>query len=107
MVYYRYTKPFQGGSPVFSNEKITISGVFPNPATTSAALEYEITGEIREAKITISNVLGNGIGEYRLTRDNRKLQFDTSDFAPGVYFYTLFVDGKSLFTRKLIIRHSS
>ena len=106
-VTYRYTKPFQGGAPVFSNEKITVSGVFPNPATTSAALEYEITGEIREAKITISNVLGNGIGEYRLTRDNRKLQFDTSDFAPGVYFYTLFVDGKSLFTRKLIIRHSS
>ncbi len=97
----------QGGSPVFTNEKITVSGIFPNPAITSAALEYEITGELREAKIIISNVLGSSIGEYKLTKDARKMQFDTSDFAPGIYFYTLSVDGKSLFTRKLVVRRTS
>jgi len=97
----------QGGSPVFSNEKITISGIFPNPATSYAALEYEITGDLREAKITISNVLGNSISEHRLTREARKLQFDISDYAPGIYFYTLSIDGTSLFTRKLVVRHSS
>lgn len=97
----------QGGSPVFTSEKITISGIFPNPASTSASLEYEITGDLRDAKIIISNVLGSSLGEYKLTKDLRKVQFDTSEFAPGIYFYTLSVDGKSLFTRKLIIRHSS
>ena len=97
----------QGGNPVFTNEKITVSGIFPNPASTSAALEYEITGELRDAKIIISNVLGSSLGEYKLTRDAHKVQFNTAEFAPGIYFYTLSVDGKSLFTRKLIIRHSS
>jgi hypothetical protein len=106
-VKYAHMTFMQGGSPVFTNEKITVSGVFPNPASTSAALEYEITGELKEAKIIISNVLGSSLGEYKLTRDAHKVQFNTAEFAPGIYFYTLSVDGKSLFTRKLIIRHSS
>ncbi|MDJ1466641.1 T9SS type A sorting domain-containing protein [Cytophagaceae bacterium DM2B3-1] len=105
-VKYTHTT-FQGGVPAFSNDKITISGIYPNPATTSAALEYDITGELKEAKILISNVLGSSIGEYKLTREGHKMQLDTSEFAPGIYFYTLSVDGKSIFTRKLIIRHSS
>lgn len=98
---------FQNGSPVFSNEKITVSGVFPNPAFATATLEYEITGEMKETKFTLSNVLGSAVAEYKLSRESRKLQFAVTDFAPGIYFYTLSADGKSLFTRKLIIRHPS
>ncbi len=98
---------FQNGSPVFSNDKITVSGVFPNPAFATATLEYEITGELKEAKFTLSNVLGSSVAEYKLSRESRKLQFAVTDFAPGIYFYTLSTDGKSLFTRKLIIRHPS
>lgn len=98
---------FQNGSPIFSNEKITVSGVFPNPAFATATLEYEITGELKEAKFTLSNVLGSSVAEYKLSKDSRKLQFAVTDFAPGIYFYTLSTDGKSLFTRKLIIRHPS
>lgn len=98
---------FQGGNPVFSDDNITVSGVFPNPASATATLEYEITGEMKEAKFTLSNVLGSAVAEYKLSRESRKLQFTVIDFAPGIYFYTLSTDGKSLFTRKLIIRHSS
>ncbi len=101
-----YTKKsLQNGAPIFSNEKISISGFYPNPVGAVATMEYEISGNLKEAKITLTNVLGNVVTEQKLIREMRKIQFTTTDYPPGIYFYTLSVDGKSVFTRKLVIRH--
>lgn len=95
---------------LFNNEHISVSSIYPNPASTSAAIKYRFTGGLREAKIVLCNVLGNVVGEYRLSRETgemTELHISTSALASGVYFYTLSLDGRNVVTRKLIVRHPS
>ncbi|CAA9331050.1 MAG: hypothetical protein AVDCRST_MAG56-7797 [uncultured Cytophagales bacterium] len=95
---------------LFNNEHISVSSIYPNPASTSAAIRYRFTGGLRDAKIVLCNVLGNVVGEYRLSRETRdmtELHITTSSLASGVYFYTLSLDGRNVVTRKLIVRHPS
>jgi hypothetical protein len=95
------------GEILFSNEKISISSAYPNPASAYASIDYHLLKNTDNAKITLCNVLGNVVGEYTLIRDARTLHISTLELNSGVYFYTLSVDGKSLITRKLIIKHHS
>ncbi len=95
------------GDVLFSNEKISISNVYPNPASAYASIDYQLARNTDKAKIVLCNVLGNVVGEYTLIRDAKTLHISTLELNSGVYFYTLSVDGKSLVTRKLIIKHHS
>jgi hypothetical protein len=95
------------GEILFSNEKISISSVYPNPASAYASIDYHLFNDTDNAKIILCNVLGNVVGEYTLIRDAKRLHISTLELNSGVYFYTLSVDGKSLITRKLIIKHHS
>jgi hypothetical protein len=95
------------GEILFSNEKISISSVYPNPASAYASIDYQLLKDTDKAKIILCNVLGNVVGEYTLIRDAKTLHISTLELNSGVYFYTLSVDGKSLVTRKLIIKHHS
>ncbi len=92
---------------LFNNEDISVSSIYPNPASTSASVKYRFLGGLRDAKIVLCNVLGNVVGEYRLSRDLNELQISTNALASGVYFYTLSLDGRNVVTRKLIVRHPS
>jgi hypothetical protein len=95
---------------LFNNEQISVSSIYPNPASTSAAVKYRFVGGLRDAKIVLCNVLGNVVGEYRLSRDAKEmteLHIATNSLASGVYFYTLSLDGRNIVTRKLIVRHPS
>lgn len=98
---------------LFANEQISVSSIYPNPASSSASVKYRFLGGLRDARIVLCNVLGNVVGEYRLNKESREskelteLQITTSTLASGVYFYTLSLDGRNVVTRKLIIRHPS
>jgi hypothetical protein len=92
---------------LFSNDKISISSVYPNPASAIASIDYVLGGNTTHAKIILCNVLGNVVGEYTLVKDARRLNISTLELTSGVYFYALYVDGKNLVTRKLIIKHNS
>ena len=96
----------QDDEKLYSSNKITISAIYPNPASTQAAINYELNDEVVRAKVVLCNVLGNIVGEYSLSRDAKKLIISTQDFASGVYFYTLNVDGKNVVNRRLIVKHN-
>ena len=95
------------GDILFSDDKISISSVFPNPASAYASIDYNLTNQTHSAKIILCNVLGNVVREYTLVRDARRLNISTLELTSGVYFYSLYIDGKNLVTRKLIIKHNS
>lgn len=97
----------QVGDLLFSNEKISISSIYPNPASSYASIDYNLSNQRDQAKIILCNVLGNVVGEYPLVKDAKRLYISTQELSSGVYFYTLSVEGKSLITKKLIIRHQS
>jgi hypothetical protein len=85
-------------------DAITISEVYPNPSNRVAQLDYKLKKRETLAKITINSFIGNTVAEYELDPERSSLLINVSDFNPGVYFYTLFVDNKNIVTKKLVVK---
>lgn len=90
---------------LYTSDQISISNIYPNPASDKAELDYAITGNVREAKIMIYNVLGASVGSYNLSKMDRKLYVNTREMPTGVYFYQLSIEGKKVATKKMLVRH--
>ncbi|WP_375581172.1 T9SS type A sorting domain-containing protein [Marivirga tractuosa] len=88
----------------FEKGDIVVNSFFPNPAVKNAIMEYKISSYESEAKITLQNVLGSIVSTYELSPDQNKLNINTEDLNPGVYFYTLSIKDEGLATRKLIVK---
>ncbi|TFV93355.1 T9SS type A sorting domain-containing protein [Algoriphagus kandeliae] len=85
-------------------DAIRISDVYPNPSNRIAQLDYVLKKPQANAKITINSFIGNPVAEFVLDPDQNTLVINVSDFHPGVYFYTLFVDNKNIVTKKLVVK---
>ena len=94
------------GDKLFSNEKLTVSNIYPNPANDFATVDYVITGNVNEASMSFYNLLGNEVANYELDKNDRKLKVPTTNWDSGVYLYQLVVDGKKVVTKKLLVRHN-
>ena len=90
---------------LFSSERLTVSNIYPNPADDHADIDYVISSQVGEAKITFYNVLGSEMKEEVLEKDQRKVRISTKEWNNGIYLYQLSSDGKSLVTKKLLVRH--
>jgi hypothetical protein len=93
-----------GGKDNFTHKDIKISEIYPNPSSRIAQLDYEIVNPKSKAKISINSFIGNPIAEYELDPTRTSLVINVTDFQPGVYFYTLFVDNKNVVTKKLQVK---
>lgn len=91
-------------SLVFQSKDITIHDVYPNPVSDHAFIEYRIITESIKANVVIHNILGMPMGDYELPTYENRVKIYTEDLAPGVYFYTLYLDNDGVLTRKLIVR---
>ena len=91
---------------LFSNEKLTVSNIYPNPANDFANIDYAITGNVNDASMSFYNLLGTEVANYELDKNERKLKVPTSNWDSGVYLYQLVVDGKKVVTKKLLVRHN-
>ena len=90
---------------LYANEKITVSNIYPNPASKYAELDYSISGDIRDAKVIFYNVLGSQMQEYSLSRNENKVRINTREMSTGLYFYQLALDDKKVATKKMLVRH--
>jgi len=97
--------PIKIEEQLFVNDKITVSNMYPNPASEYADLDFNITSGIRDAKLIIYNVLGSQMIELPLNKNDRKLRVNTKDMPTGLYFYQLSLDGKKVATKKMLVRH--
>ncbi len=88
----------------FRHKDIKLSDIYPNPSNRIAQLDYELVNPKAKAKISINSFIGNPIAEYELDPDRNSLVINVTDFQPGVYFYTLFVDNKNVVTKKLQVK---
>lgn len=89
----------------FVSEKLRVLNAYPNPANDYAEIDYQISGSIGSAKISLYNILGANVAEYDLDRNDRQLRIQTREIPTGVYFYQLLLEGKKVATKKLLIRH--
>ena len=90
---------------LFSSDKLMVSNIYPNPADDHADIDYVIASSVGETKITFYNVLGNEMKEELLDKDQRKVRVSTREWNNGIYLYQLSSEGKSLVTKKLLVRH--
>jgi len=81
-----------------------LSGAYPNPANNAVNFDYSLNSD-NSGSVIIRNLVGSIVKQSMLTGTTGKLSVLTGDLPEGIYFYSLDVDGKSMLTRKLIIRH--
>ncbi len=83
---------------------IDFSNAFPNPASHNVSFNYDLSGNTGSAELVITDLLGGEVFSTPLANEKGKLTVDVSYLNEGVYFYALRTNGKSQFTRKLIVR---
>jgi hypothetical protein len=93
-----------GANTEFLHKDIKLSEIYPNPSNRIAQLDYKLVNPKAKAKIAINSFIGNPITEYELDPERTSLVINVTDFQPGVYFYTLFVDNKNVVTKKLQVK---
>ncbi|RIV21630.1 T9SS C-terminal target domain-containing protein [Fibrisoma montanum] len=90
---------------MFANDRISVSNIYPNPASEFAEIDYQINGPVGDARLTLLNILGSPIAEYSLDQNERKIRIQTRELATGYYLYRLSLNGKIVATKKLLVRH--
>jgi hypothetical protein len=89
---------------IYQSKELTINDVYPNPVQDQAIIDYKIYNEAIKAKIVVHNILGRPMGEYELPADDSRIKMNVDDFAPGVYFYTVYINNTGVLTRKIMVR---
>ncbi len=75
--------------------------LYPNPASGSFSLEYQID---EPAIISIYNSIGNLISQENLSSENQKYEANTGNLKPGIYQYRISGrSGKQLHNGKLVV----
>ena len=88
-----------------NNNAISICAPQPNPANEMTTIAFSLPANSRNNKLRIFNAIGGLVKEVAITQKQGTAVITTSNLANGVYFYTLQVDGRSVETKKLIVRH--
>lgn len=88
----------------FDYKDIVLSDVYPNPSVRTAQFDYNLKNQSVKARIAINSFIGNPVADYELDPERNSLLISVSDFIPGVYFYTLFLDNKNIVTKKLVVK---
>lgn len=89
---------------LYSSSDLDLKEIYPNPVVDFAILSYDLKNNETEAKIVLHNVLGSIVNEYDLIPFENELKIETESLNPGVYFYTLYIDGDGITTHKIVIR---
>lgn len=89
---------------IYDSHFITLTDAYPNPAVESAQVDYKIHKSQPSYNIILRNLLGNVVGDYRLAASETKLKMRTDDLNAGIYFFTLYVDGEGVLTRKIMVK---
>jgi hypothetical protein len=95
---------FKSDNYLYAGDRIQVSHLYPNPATDFVDVDYQITAPVREVKIVFYNILGQEVKDVTLEKDQRSVRISLRDFNNGMYLYQLEIDGRSVVTKKLIVR---
>jgi hypothetical protein len=89
---------------IYQSKDLTINDFYPNPVQDLAVIDYKIYNEALRVKIVVHNILGRPMNEYELPADDTRIKMNVDDFAPGVYFYTVYINNNGVLTRKIMVR---
>jgi hypothetical protein len=94
------------GSSTDTERKIPELGQnVPNPFSESTVIQYYLPANVGDAIIRITDMNGSPIEDLRLENQKgvNQVEFRTHGLAAGTYLYSLFVDGKFVSTKKMVL----
>ncbi len=74
----------------------------PNPFSGSTLINYYLP-EGTNGVLQVTHRNGRLVSSERLTTGSGEVVFSSDRFSPGTWFYSLFVDGKLVDTKKMVI----
>ena len=74
----------------------------PNPSNGFATIRYHISGNAK-SMIVINDMKGRIVKSVELSNGDGQVVLDNKSLASGAYSYSLFVGGKKVDTKKMII----
>jgi hypothetical protein len=87
-----------------------LSQNYPNPFNPATNIKYKITKSVKSetsnVKLIIFDIIGKEVEKLineKQSPGTYEVNFDGSNFSSGIYFYSLFVDGVRLDTKKMIL----
>lgn len=81
----------------------TVLTAYPNPATSRVTFEHVLNSNIIGAQLIIRNITGVSVYNSPIGNSS-KSNISLEGFTPGIYFYSIEVNNKSIITKKLIIK---
>ncbi|MBI3502848.1 MAG: T9SS type A sorting domain-containing protein [Bacteroidetes bacterium] len=75
--------------------------IFPNPMTTSAAVEIKSNVTLKNAEFVLYDAIGKEAAKISVADGSKSFSFDRKNLAGGFYLYKLFSEGKVIGTGKL------
>lgn len=105
IVRYDATAALLSNRKELNSNVVSIGLPKPNPANDLTSIDFNLPANSKNNKLRIFNAIGGLVKEVSLTQKQGTAIITTSNLANGVYFYTLQVDGRSVETKKLIVRH--
>ncbi len=76
---------------------------YPNPASTKVTFEHNISNLSSDAFLVIRTITGSVITK-ELIGNNTKVSISLENYNPGIYFYSIENEGKTVITKKLIVK---
>jgi len=77
--------------------------IYPNPFTFKTKIKYNFPHNTTDAALTIYNIVGEKIKEYKLNVTNGELTLDASDLMQGIYILQLKNNKVPVTNKKMLI----
>jgi Secretion system C-terminal sorting domain len=77
---------------------------YPNPANDQVIITCQIDIAATNVELVMHNVLGATVLRKELLAGSHTLELNLENLNPGIYFYSLNIQGQSQFTRRLVIK---
>jgi len=88
-----------------SADNLSISPAFPNPSDKAAFINYRLSESDNNAKIIVTDMVGNEVKRIAAEGKDGKVRIDTYDMSEGIYFYSFVLNNKVYYTKKLVVVH--
>jgi prefoldin subunit 5 len=91
-------------SAAVSTPQSTLLQNRPNPFNENTVIDYHLTGNTQHAMINVYDMSGKPLLSYQLNgKPDGSLEISASKLGPGMYFYSLIVNGKAVASKKMVI----
>lgn len=75
----------------------------PNPFSISTSIRYQIPGNFSQALLSVTSMAGQSIVNVSLSQSQGEVMFEAGTLSKGIYIYQLWVDGRLIDSKRMII----